>query len=129
MNEAVLIERQTNQANKAWKAVVTTLNRLGLEIFKPKEKPGPKSRPTPRKKLLPPVIRPVVITPFRSLIATSVTAILYRTRAPLTTAIQEEILSKGDYTIARITIKRLKRLIIRLPIRITTAELERGLRG
>ena len=129
MNEAVLMERQTNQANKAWKAVVTTLNRLGLEIFKPKEKPGPKSRPTPRKKPLPPVIRPVVVTPFRSPIATSATAIPYRTRAPPTTAIQEETLSKGDYTIARMTTKRPKRLIIRLPVRITTAELERGLRG
>ncbi len=138
MNEAVLKERQTNQANKAWKAVVTTLNRLGPDIFKPKEKPGPKSRPTPRKKLSPPVIRPAVVTPFRSPIAASATAIPCGTRVP--PAIQEETPSKGDYTIARITTKgnrtiayrttkRLKRLIIRLPIRVTTAELEWGLRG
>ena len=56
MNEAVLKEQQTNQANKAQKAVVTSLNRLGSDIFNPKEKPIPKSRPTLKKKPLPPTI-------------------------------------------------------------------------
>ncbi len=127
MNEAVLKERQTNQADKAWKAVVTSLNRLGSDIFNPKEKPVPKSRPTPKKKPLPPTIRPAIITPFRLPTATSATAIPDRTGVP-PTAIQEATPSKVDYTVVRMTTKRPKRLVIKLPIRVTTAELERGLR-
>jgi len=117
MNQAVIQERQANQATKEWKTAVTSLMRLGPDIL------APKPRPTPRKRQLPALIRTAIDTPVASPIATSATAIPSRTAArPIAT---QATPSKR----VRAAAKRPKKLIVRLPIRVTTAELEQGRRG
>ena len=127
LNEAALNERKANQAQSSLKAVITSFLRLGPDIF------APKPRPTPRKK------KPVcTITPIRSPFHTTVTAIPTK-RPPGATPSKlhqagippEATPSKPPQAgmPAKQPPKRPPKMIVKLPTRVTTAGLDRGLQG
>lgn len=130
MNQAILDEREEAQAELTWGQVVASPLRLSPDIL------APKRPPAPRKKRAPGLIRPAILPPLRSPPVASATAIPSR-RAP--TAATQATPSKRAYTAAepikrpriaaRTAAKRPQKLIVKLRLRVTTAELERGLRG
>lgn len=132
MNQAVLDERKVTQATKEWNTTITSLLRLGPDIF------APKPRPTPRKKNLPAPLRPAIVTPNRSPIGASATAIPSR-QSPTAVPVPQATPSRQARAtappvrrlrkVARTAAKRPQKLIVKLPIRVTTAELNQGLQG
>lgn len=111
LNQDVLDNRVQYQSENKLNKVIASFMRLGPDIL------APKPRPTPRKKRVLGPDKPATVTPIRSPLLHSATAIPHKTPV-----------SKATPSKPR-PAKRPQKQIVKLPFRVNTAVLDQGLQG